>query len=233
MKHIDFDIASFIIDCFIYVLFNTNPYFLEQKFDDKTDREYVETFWNYLIPSKFYIYICRNDNLIVLNKLSLKYQNTLELLNNFILEDNDSFLMLKEHFKKNDLLYQYIYFTLFPEYFCRVDDHGVKSKLAFEVAHTGYRNQQESLLFVHLQRSLVEVKQEQNETDLVEVIESTPPTLPLKSKTVQKSKKRKVNANNVAEKILLKKKRGKKGKLLSELEANNLQMKHINCNVNK
>ena len=50
----------------------------------------------------------------------------------------------------------------------------------------------------------------------------------------KKSKKRKINANNVAEKILVKKKWDeKKARLLSELETNDLKMKHINSSVNK
>ena len=138
MKSIDFDNASFIIDCFTYILFNLYPIFLELKFDNKNDRGYVETLWNYLVPNKFYIYICRNDNFIALNKLLLKYQNAFDILNNFIMEDNNNFVLLKEYFKKNALLFQYIYSTLFPKYFCRVDDYGIKSKLVFEVAHAGY-----------------------------------------------------------------------------------------------
>ena len=138
MKSIDFDNASFIIDCFTYILFNLYPIFLELKFDNKSDRGYVETLWNYLVPNKFYIYICKNDNFIALNKLLLKYQNAFDILNNFIMEDNNNFVLLKEYFKKNALLYQYIYSTLFPKYFCRVDDYGIKSKLVFEVAHAGY-----------------------------------------------------------------------------------------------
>ena len=128
---------SFIIDYYAYILFNLNPFFLEQKFDDKSDREYVETLWNYLVPNEFYICICRNENFLILNKFSLKYQNAFDIVNNFILEDNNNTFLLKEYFKKNLLLYQY---TLFPKYFCRVDDNGTKTKLAFEVAHEGYGN---------------------------------------------------------------------------------------------
>ena len=112
--------------------------------------------------------------------------------------------MLKEYFKKNTSLYQYIYSTLFPKYFGRVDDYCVKKKLVFEVAHAGYKNQKESLRFVQL-KPPTEVKEEENETvdeaPAVAVVEAAPS----KSTTVQKSKKRKINANNAAEKILLKK----------------------------
>ena len=62
LKRVDFDNASFVIDCYTYVLFNLNLFFLEQKSDDKSDREYIKTLWNYLFPNNFYIYICRNDN---------------------------------------------------------------------------------------------------------------------------------------------------------------------------
>ena len=57
LKRINFNNASFIIDCYTYILFNLNPFFLERKFDNKSDRKYVETLWNYLTPNKFYIYV--------------------------------------------------------------------------------------------------------------------------------------------------------------------------------
>ena len=171
-----------------------NPFFLERKFNQESDREYVKTLWNYLIPNEFYIYTCRNDNFITLNKLLLKYQNAFGILNNFILEDSNNFLLFNKYFKKNALLYQYVYSNLFPKYFCRVDDNGVKSKLAFEVAQAGYQNQHQSLSFVQLP-----AKQEQPEMvdEVVENVEkSTPP-----AKTMQKCQKRKVkNANIIAEK---------------------------------
>ena len=145
--------------------------------------------WNYLVPNEFYIYIRRNDNFIALNKLSLKYQNAFVILNSFILEDNNNFLLLKEYFLKNAFLYHYIYPTLFPKHFCRVDDFGIKSKLAFEVAHAGYQNQQESLCFVQLP-----FKQEQTEIDeMVEVVKTTTTILPVLPAltTTQKSYKKK------------------------------------------
>ena len=67
--------------------------------------------------NEFYIYICRNDNFLTLNKLSLKYQNVHDIVNNFILEVNSNFLLLKEYFKKNALLYRYFCSTLFSKYF--------------------------------------------------------------------------------------------------------------------
>ena len=97
--------------------------------------------WTYLIPNEFYIFIRKNDNFIVLKKLSLKYQNASEIVNDFIVEDNEHFPKLKEHFKRNSLIYQYIYASVFPKYFCRVENYNVKSKLAFDIAYGSYKNQ--------------------------------------------------------------------------------------------
>ena len=63
------------------------------------------TLWTYLIPCELYIYICRHDNFIELNKLSLKYQNAYNILNAFAAEDNNNFPKLKDFFQKNALIF--------------------------------------------------------------------------------------------------------------------------------
>ena len=47
------------------------------------------------------MFIFKNDNFNVLNKLSLKYQNASEIVNDFIAENNEHFPKLKEYFKRN------------------------------------------------------------------------------------------------------------------------------------
>ena len=104
--------------------------------------------WTYLVPNKFYIFICKNA-FIILNELSLKYQNASEIVHDLIAENNVHFLKLKEYFKRNALIYQYIYALLFPKYFCRVDNYNVRSKLVFDIAYGSYKNQEENLHFIH------------------------------------------------------------------------------------
>ena len=57
-------------------------------------------------------------------------------------------MRLKEYFKRNAHIYLYIYAALFPKYFCRADDYGVKSKVAFDIAYAGYKNKQENIHFI-------------------------------------------------------------------------------------
>ena len=42
----------------------------------------------------------------------------------------------RKYFKRNVQVYQCIYAMLFPKGFCRVDDYGVKSKVAFDIEVT-------------------------------------------------------------------------------------------------
>ena len=69
LKHMGFYNASFIINCFTYILFNLNLFFLEQKFENEYDGERVRMIWTYLVRNEFYIFICKHDNFNVLNKL--------------------------------------------------------------------------------------------------------------------------------------------------------------------
>ena len=71
LKHIDFDNVLFNIDCFTYLLFNLNLFFLE--FVAGYGRECVKVPGTYLVPNEFYILICKHDNFNFLNKLLLKY----------------------------------------------------------------------------------------------------------------------------------------------------------------
>ena len=64
LKSADFNNASFLIDCYTYILFTLNPFFLEREFDEKNDRNFAEILWNYLVPNELYICICRNNNFI-------------------------------------------------------------------------------------------------------------------------------------------------------------------------
>ena len=71
------------------------------------------------------------------------------------MEDNNKFCCSRNVLRRTPYYFNtsILYSTLSPKYFCRIDDYGVKSKLAFEVAHAGSQNQQENLRFVQLQQT--------------------------------------------------------------------------------
>ena len=63
VKDLDFDNRSFVVDCYTFTLLNPNPFYLERKFENVFEREYVEMVWNTLIPNNFYSFVCQIDYL--------------------------------------------------------------------------------------------------------------------------------------------------------------------------
>ena len=84
------------------------------------------------MPRDFYTFICECEHFTTLNEISLKYETAYEIITNFIAEGGLS--QLKCYFKNNAFVYQFVYSTLFPKYFCRIDDKATETKCCFELA---------------------------------------------------------------------------------------------------
>ena len=70
IKNSDFGNRSFIIDCYSFILLYLNPFYLERKFENNLDREFVNVAWCLLIPSDFYNFISQLENFETLNTLN-------------------------------------------------------------------------------------------------------------------------------------------------------------------
>ena len=86
VKDIDLTNDSFIIDCYTFILFYLNPFYLEQKFEDVINRGKVEALWNCFMPSVFYVFICKSEPFRTLNKILLKNQTAYEIISTFVEE---------------------------------------------------------------------------------------------------------------------------------------------------
>ena len=80
----DFNNRSFIIDCYSFILLYLNPFYLDRKFENSVEKDYVEALWQLQIPNDFYAFICRPENYKILNKLELKFQETSEILKTYV-----------------------------------------------------------------------------------------------------------------------------------------------------
>lgn len=91
---------------------------------------------------------------MVSNKLTPKYQETSTIVNNFVTANNKHFPVLKEYYRKNAQVYQYLYTMLYPKFFCRVDNREVKSKQGFNLAFAGYKIKQEKIRFTLIKQEI-------------------------------------------------------------------------------
>ena len=79
----DFNNKLFVVHCYTFLLLYLNPFYLERKFDLPLDRNYVEKLWYSVIPGDFYMFICRPDNYARLNKIKLRFQDTIKIVRCF------------------------------------------------------------------------------------------------------------------------------------------------------
>ena len=164
IKNSDFENRSFIIDCYSFILLYLNPFYLERKFENTLDREFVNVIWCLLMPNDFYNFILQPKNFETLNKLKLKYQDANEIVKSFT--DNETqFQMLKDFLIRNSTHYQFVFGNLFPKCFARIDEYGVKNKTSFDNQHKIYLSQKN--VYEWQQNAfLLQLKDENNETRL-------------------------------------------------------------------
>ena len=73
VKSVDYENRSFIIDIFSFLILYFNPYNLDAKFETEIEKDYINVLWACMLPESFYNFICRNENIKVLNKTKVKF----------------------------------------------------------------------------------------------------------------------------------------------------------------
>ena len=87
-----------------------------------------------------------------INSLTLRYIAANEIIKRFIVIDPTNIQVLKHYFKTNPSKRQYVYATLFPKYFCRIDVYGLKCKAESDCLLNEKINQFLILLFRFLKQ---------------------------------------------------------------------------------
>ena len=80
----DFYNKSFILDVYVLLIKNLNPFSLQRKISDKLKHEMVYMLWRECIPSEFCKYICKDQNFKYLNGRDVSQHGVLEVVGNFI-----------------------------------------------------------------------------------------------------------------------------------------------------
>ena len=80
----DFYNKNFVLDVYVLLVKNLNPFSLSRKISDKLKHEMVYVLWRECIPSNFYRYICEEKNLVYLNSRDVGQPGVLKIIGNFI-----------------------------------------------------------------------------------------------------------------------------------------------------
>ena len=136
----DFYNESFILDVYVLVVKNLNPFSLNRKVSDKTKHEMVYMLWRECIPPEFYRYICEKINFIYLNGWDVGQPGVLEIVGNFIDQGKANLRMLQENLARYKDIFQYVYSHVFPEVYTASEKRGIDLKSNFHIMFKTYRD---------------------------------------------------------------------------------------------
>ena len=134
----DFYNESFILDVYVLIVKNLNPFSMNRKVADKMKHEMVYMLWRECIPSEFYRYICKEKNFIYLNGKDVSQPGVLEIVGNFIDKSKQNLHMLQENLARFKDIFQYVYSNVFPEVYTATEKRGFDLKSNFHILFKTY-----------------------------------------------------------------------------------------------
>ena len=165
-----------------------------------------------------YFYLCKSEHFTTLNKISLKCQTAYEIITKFM--EEGGLAQLKCFFKNNAFIYQFVYSTLFPKYFCRIDEKATENKCCFELAFNNYNAQKNGYSLIQQIPNIVKIEDNDCNSLTVELV-SDASEENIKRKEDKPKRKRKQQNEKI------KKREEKKKKLESDLEVNREKLNNI------
>ena len=138
----DFYNKNFILDVYVLLVKNLNPFSQSRKVSDKTKHEMVYMLWRECIPPYFHRYICIEKNFIYLSGRDVGPPGVLEIVGGFIDQGKQNLKMLQEHLARYKDIFQYVYLHVFPEVYMTSGRRSFDLKSNFHILFKTYHDKQ-------------------------------------------------------------------------------------------
>ena len=138
----DFYNENFILDIFVLLVKNLNPFSLSRKVSDKTKHEMFDMVWRECIPVDFYRYICEENKFIYLSSCDVGHPGVLEIVGKYIDQKKENLRILQEYLARYKDIYQYVYSHVFPEVYTTSERQGFDLKSNFHILFKSYQDKQ-------------------------------------------------------------------------------------------
>ena len=211
----DYFNENFIFDVYVLVTKNLNPFSLDRTLANKNKHEMIYMLWKECMPSKFYRHTCKEKNFLHLNGKNVFQQKVLEIITDFLQEDENNYKELRNDLSSYKNIFQYMYSNIFPEIYCSTEKRGFDLKSNFHVIFKIYKDKRK--LDISLGKNPENYESIRNKTNIYEQksinIDNFNETEEKEVKVrieKQKQKRREMTEKN---KLLKKKKREKENKL--------------------
>ena len=138
----DFYNENFILDVFILLVKNLNPFSLQRKISDKFKYEMIYMLWRECVPAAFYRFIGQEENVRYLNGRDVSQPGVLEIVGKFVDMDKNNLRMLQQCLANYKDIFQYVYSCTFPEIYSMSEKRGIDMKSNFYILFKTYRDKQ-------------------------------------------------------------------------------------------
>ena len=107
------------------------------------------------MTGKFYRHICKEKIFLYLNSKNVLQPKVLEIITDFLNEDEDNYKELRNNLSSYKNIFQYVYSNVFPEIYCSTEKRGFDLKSNFHIIFKTYKdkNKLESSLGKNLENS--------------------------------------------------------------------------------
>ena len=136
----DYYNENFIFDVYVRVTNNLNPFSLDRKLADKNKHEVIYMLWKECMPPKFYKHICKEKNFLYLNGKNVLQPKVLEIINDFLQENENNYKELRNNLCSYRNIFQYMYSNVFPEIYCSTEKRGFDLKSNFHIIFKTYKD---------------------------------------------------------------------------------------------
>ena len=136
-KESDFVNVSFLIDILSFLLYNFNPINIERKADTENEQKMISFLWEVCVPTSLTCYSFNPENYQIIADPKLTYQKANKIVRSWIANANitDVSNMIASNFKS----IHFIYSSLYPKIYSRINLFGIKNKSEFDLAFGLYK----------------------------------------------------------------------------------------------
>ena len=99
--------------------------------------------WKKCMPQKFYNHICKEKNILYLNGKNVRQPKVLELITDFLNEEENSYRELRNNLSSSKSIFQYIFSNVFPEIYCPTEKSGFDLKSNFYIIFKTYKDKKQ------------------------------------------------------------------------------------------
>ena len=78
--------------------------------------------WKECVPAKFYKHICKEHKFLYLNGKNVLQPKVVDIINDFIKEDDNNHMELRNNLSSYKSIFQYVYSNVFPEIYCATEE---------------------------------------------------------------------------------------------------------------